>query len=53
MENSLYTMAWVPIGPGDDCIWIEYPEEKDPEEDPDTIIETEEEIENESNKENK
>ena len=41
-------MAWIPIGPGDESVWIEVKEI----EDPDLTIETEEEIENETDKEN-
>ena len=46
-------MAWYPIGPGDpDSIWIETEEIKENPE-PDVVVETEEEIEKEIDKENK
>lgn len=44
-------MTWHPIGPGDSEIWIETEEDRE-EPDLDLIIETEEEVENEIDKEN-
>ena len=44
-------MAWVPIGPGDDCVWIESQDEY--EERKERELEIEEEKENETEKEDK
>lgn len=45
--------GWTPIGPGDSEVWIETQEDREnPEETQETIIETEVDVENETEKEN-
>ena len=56
--DTVIKMAWIPIGEDDsDCVWIENEDERKEreaeEEDKDTPIETEEGVENETDKENK
>ena len=52
--NYYITTAWLPIGLGDDEIWIETEEDKEnPEEIEEQEIEEEYDIENEINEENK